>query len=155
MHASWYGHRPGRLACLVAGVAVGVGLTLGVETAAQSEAEGTVYESPSGSQFRLLLDEHNLGGSEVEVGEFTFPAGLDSGEHPHGVVEVFYVLSGTLEHIVNGESYFLTPGMVGYVRPPDQVRHKTDPEAGPVRALVIWAPGGEAARVASRWQKAP
>jgi hypothetical protein len=46
----------------------------------------------------------------------------------------------------------LKPGMVGLVRPPDKVRHKTGAN-GPTKALVIWAPGGEAGRISSRWRK--
>jgi len=91
-----------------------------------------------------------LGGAEVELGELTFPAGADSWDHAHGSTEIFYVLSGELEHVVNGRSTLLKPGAVGFVRPPDKVRHKTG-SAG-AKALVIWAPGGEAARVTSRWQ---
>ena len=58
---------------------------------------------------------------------------------------------GELEHFVNGTSVKLTAGMIGTVRPPDKVRHKTGPNGA--RALVIWAPAGEAARIASRWKR--
>jgi quercetin dioxygenase-like cupin family protein len=108
------------------------------------------YKSASGTELRMLVGAAELGGSEVELGELTFPAGADSGDHAHGSTEIFYVLSGELEHVVNGRSTVLKPGTVGFVRPPDQVRHKTG-KAG-AKALVIWAPGGEAARITSRWQ---
>lgn len=114
-------------------------------------AQDTRYKSPTGVELRLLLGPADLKGSEMELGEITFPAGADSGDHVHGSTEVFYVLAGELEHIVNGRSTLLKPGMVGFVKPPDTVRHKTGP-GGPVKALVIWAPGGEAARIVSRWQ---
>jgi hypothetical protein len=65
-------------------------------------------------------------------------------------VLAFYVLEGELEHVVNGRSVMLSPGMVGTVRPPAMVRHKTS--AAGARALVIWAPGGEVARVTARWR---
>ena len=97
----------------------------------------------------MLMDATTLGGSEVELGELTLPAKLDSGEHAHGSVEVFYVISGELEHVVNGKSQLLKPGMVGYVRPPDKVIHRV-PGDTPVKTLVIWAPGGEEARIAAR-----
>jgi hypothetical protein len=42
--------------------------------------------------------------------------------------------------------------MVGFVRPPDQVNHVV-PGKEPVKALVIWAPGGEAHRIVDRWKK--
>ncbi len=138
---------------------------------------GDVYVAQSGTRLRLLLDERALGGKEVEVGEMTFPPNVNSGEHQHGAVEIFYVVSGELEHVVNGKSTFLRPnslaeprlfgryevssaggglkpGMAGFVRPPDKVAHKTGP-GGPTKVVVIWAPAGEAARVAARWKKEP
>lgn len=39
-----------------------------------------------------------------------FPPNADSGDHTHGAIEMFYVLSGQLEHVVNGKSYVLGPG---------------------------------------------
>ena len=75
--------------------------------------------------------------------------GDDIGHSTSG--ETFYVLEGELEHIVNGQSIKLGVGMIGSVRPPDKVRHKTGPSGA--RALVIWAPLGEAARIASRWKR--
>jgi quercetin dioxygenase-like cupin family protein len=95
-----------------------------------------------------------MGGSEVEMGEMILPAKLDSGEHSHGSVEIFYVISGELEHVVNGKSHLLKPGMVGYVRPPDKVIHRV-PGDVPVKTLVIWAPGGEGARITGRWRREP
>lgn len=51
----------------------------------------------------MLLDGRTLVGSELEIGEMTFQPGMDSGEHAHPVVEAFYVISGTLDHVVNGK----------------------------------------------------
>jgi quercetin dioxygenase-like cupin family protein len=110
------------------------------------------YVSPGGTTLRILLDKAALGGGEVEVGEITFQPGADSGDHVHGATEIFYVLSGELEHVVNGKSVTLGPGMIGHVRPPDNVRHRV-PGKAPVKALVIWAPGGEAERITSRWRR--
>ena len=121
---------------------------------AQSVTETVTYSSAGGTRIRMLLDEANLGGSEVELAEITFPPNTHSRGHSHGATEIFYVLEGTLEHIVNGESHMLEPGMVGFVRPPDEVEHKTGP-AGPVKALLVWAPGGEAARVTGSWTREP
>jgi len=67
-------------------------------------------------------------------------------QHQHGSVEIFYVLSGTFGHEVNGELHWLTPGQVGVVRPGDTVRHIA-PKDGEVKVLVIWAPAGEAKRI--------
>lgn len=119
---------------------------------AQSEKQGVMYRAPSGVTLKLLLDETNVG-PEVSVGELTFPPNSDSGDHAHGAIEMFYVLSGELEHIVNGKSLILKAGMTGFVRPPDKVRHKTGPAGAKV--LVIWAPGDEAKKIAARWQKEP
>ena len=114
---------------------------------------GHVYESPtSGTKIRMLLEEANLGGKEVEIGEITFPAGVNSGEHLHGATEIFYVLSGELEHVVDGKSHLLKPGMLGFVRPPAKVNHVVSGKE-PAKALVIWAPGGEAHRIVDRWKK--
>lgn len=134
-------------------VAIACTATLGTPCAAQqTPAQGTTYRSPGGATLRLLLDDSNVG-PEVSVGELTFPPNADSGDHQHGAIEMFYVLSGELEHVVNGKSQILKPGMAGYVRPPDKVRHKTGPDGAKV--VVIWAPGEEAKKIASRWKKEP
>lgn len=125
----------------------------GVATArAQAPAALATYRSPGGTTLRLLLDETNVG-PEATVGEITFPPNSDSGDHPHGAIEMFYILEGELEHVVNGVSQRLRPGMTGYVRPPDLVRHKTGPAGA--KAIVIWVPGDEGRRIASRWTREP
>lgn len=113
---------------------------------------GKTYINPNGGTIlKPLTDPKMYGGTEVDVAELTFPPNIDSGDHVHGAVETFYVLEGELEHVVNGKSIFLKPGMVGTVRPPDKVRHKTG--AAGAKAIVIWAPGGEMARIAARWKE--
>jgi len=112
---------------------------------------GAVYQSASGTKLRILMDQEMSGGNELEIGEITFAPNADSGDHVHGATETFYVLEGELEHVVNGQGIKLTKGMIGTVRPPDKVRHKTGPQGA--RALVIWAPAGEAARITSRWKR--
>lgn len=112
---------------------------------------GAVYQSASGTKLRILMEQEMFRGTEIEIGELTFAPNTDTGDHVHGATETFYVLEGELGHVVNGERLTLKPGMVGTVRPPDQVRHTTGPAGA--RALVIWAPAGEAARIASRWKR--
>jgi quercetin dioxygenase-like cupin family protein len=119
---------------------------------AQASKQGVTYRSPNGSTLRLLLDSTNVG-PQVSVGELTFPPNTDSGDHVHGAIEMFYVLSGELEHVVNGKSEILTAGMTGYVKPPDKIRHKTGPAGAKV--VVIWVPGDEAGKIAARWKKEP
>ena len=120
--------------------------------AAQAGKPGDTYRSPGGTTLKLLLDDSNVG-PEVSIGELTFAPNADSGEHTHGAIEMFYVLSGELEHVVNGKSYILRPGMTGYVRPPDKIRHKTGPAGA--RVVVVWVPGDEANKIAARWTKEP
>ncbi len=100
----------------------------------------------SGAEWKLLLNESNLGGKELQMVEVTLAPGTNVRSHTHGALEVVYVLSGTYEHEVNGKRYSLTPGMVGIVRPGDHVRHIV-PKSGPAKLLIIWAPAGEAERV--------
>jgi quercetin dioxygenase-like cupin family protein len=119
---------------------------------AQADQRPATYKSPSGATLRLLLDDSNVG-SEATVAELTFPPNADSGEHVHGSIEMFYVLSGEYEHIVNGKSQILKPGMVGYVKAPDKVRHKTGPAGAKV--IVMWVPGDEVKRIVARWTKEP
>ena len=118
----------------------------------QETLQGTTYRSPGGTTLRLMLDDSNVG-PEVTVGEMIFPPNQDSGDHQHGAKEMFYVVSGELEHVVNGHSQMLKPGMAGYVNPPDKVRHKTG--AAGAKVVVIWAPGDEGKKIAARWKKEP
>jgi quercetin dioxygenase-like cupin family protein len=120
---------------------------------AQSDKpQGITYRAPSGTTLRLMLDESNVG-SEVTLGEMVFPPNQDSGDHQHGAIEMFYVVSGELEHVVNGTSQFLKAGMAGFVKPPDKVRHKTGPAGAKV--VVVWVPGEEGKKIAARWKKEP
>ncbi|NIQ58650.1 MAG: cupin domain-containing protein, partial [Gammaproteobacteria bacterium] len=110
-------------------------------------AEGTRTFDIGAIEATVLVDEAALGGGEMEMVRMVFPPGgpTTGGQHRHGRVEIFYVLSGVLEHEVNGESHRLEPGMVGIVRPEDAVAHRVLSEE-PVHTLVIWAPGGELSR---------
>ncbi len=122
-------------------------------TAAQSDKpQGVTYRAPSGTTLRLMLDDTNVG-PEVSMGEMIFPPNQDSGDHQHGAIEMFYVVSGELEHVVNGKSQILKPGMSGFVKPPDKVRHKTG--AAGAKVVVVWVPGDEAKKIAARWKQEP
>lgn len=90
---------------------------------------------------KILLEEASLGSKGMEVAEIFFPPGFKGTTHPHEL-EVIYVLEGELDHIVNGESHILKPGMIGIVREPDLVVHRTNSPEG-VRTLVIWPLGKE------------
>lgn len=118
----------------------------------QAASAGTRWmESTSGTTLKVLVESTNLGGTEVDIGEITFPGASSWGGsrgHQHGAVEIFYILTGEFEHTVNGQAHVLTPGMVGIVRPGDEVIHSVLSEE-PVKALVIWALGGEVERLTS------
>jgi quercetin dioxygenase-like cupin family protein len=90
---------------------------------------------------KVLLEEATLGSKGSEIAEIYFPPGFKGTTHPHEL-EIIYVLEGELDHIVNGESHILKPGMVGVVREPDLVVHRTNSAEG-VRTLVIWPLGKE------------
>jgi quercetin dioxygenase-like cupin family protein len=104
-------------------------------------------KSASGLDIKVLLESTNFGSGEVEIAEITLPPAPNAGSHRHGSNEIFYVLSGELEHVVNDTAYTLRPGMVGVVRVGDRVAHRVR-TSEPVRALVIWVPGGEVQRLA-------
>lgn len=122
---------------------------------ARASAGTRTLELGGGTTIKMLLGAENLGSSEIEVAEITFPVGANppSG-HRHGAMEIFYVVEGVLGHVVNGTEYRLEPGMVGVVRSGDEVTHRVLSDV-PVRAVVLWVPGGEADRIAppERWTR--
>ncbi len=125
----------------------------GDETASESTAPAATYNAASSGTrnltlgpvtIKMLLDESNLGRSDIEVGELFLPVSYGEGEvHPHGVLEIFYVVEGIMGHEVNGKAHTLNPGDVGFVNPGDKVKHSVLSDV-PVKAVVIWLPGGEA-----------
>ena len=131
-------------------MALVAGYFAGSLTAEQPSGAAKTFVSPGGTQLKVLVDSASLGGSEVEVAELTFAPNTDSGNHRHAVTETFYVLEGEMEQVVNDKPIKLGPGMVASIRSTDQVRHKTG--TGGARVLVIWAPGGEIARVTAKWK---
>jgi quercetin dioxygenase-like cupin family protein len=90
---------------------------------------------------KVLIEESNFGEKGVEIAEIYFPPGYQDIAHMHQL-EILYVLEGELDHIVNGVSHILTPGMLGIVKEPDLVVHRSNSENG-VRVLVIWPNGKE------------
>lgn len=136
----------GALILATAGVTVLVSaMAHGADYAAYSA--GTQVLEKNGVIIKMLVDATNLGGTELDIAEITIPVGYgQGGEHHHGSMEIFYILSGTLGHTVNGERHVLTPGTVGIVRPEDTVAHSVESDE-PVKALVLWVPGGESSRL--------
>jgi quercetin dioxygenase-like cupin family protein len=140
-----------RIAVLLAAILLVAG-SLAAQTPTTAGAAGAArnFVSPSGVRMHVVLDEKDLHGNEVEIVELTFPPNSDSGDHRHAVTETFYVLEGDMEQVVNGTPVKLSKGMSVSIRSTDQVRHKSGPNGAKV--LVVWAPGGEIARVSARWK---
>ncbi|HET9947660.1 MAG TPA: cupin domain-containing protein [Longimicrobiales bacterium] len=148
--------RSGLLVALA--LAAGLGASAAPAAAQQSASYARASEGirrltlGSGTVIEMLLDASNLGGTEVEVAEITWPTASASSPHRHGAIEIFYIVEGVLGHVVNGVEHRLEPGMAGVVRPGDEVEHRV--VEAPVKAVLIWVPGGEGDRVAppERWE---
>ncbi|MCH7717720.1 MAG: cupin domain-containing protein [Gemmatimonadetes bacterium] len=120
---------------------------------AQAFPADTTYTSPRGGlTIRPLVGPDISRTDAFEMAEIIFPAGYRGGNHVHGTTEIFYIVSGVLEHVVNDEVHVLEPGMVGYVHPPDRVAHRVSGDA-PVVAIVLWIPEGEGERIYANWSK--
>ena len=132
---------------LAAGLAIGISANVAAQSDYQAATNGTRILQKGDIRIRMLVEEANLGGTELDIGEILLPTSYgQGGGHHHGRVEIFFVLEGRLGHTVNGQKHILEPGMVGIVRPEDEVAHSIE-SSSPVKALVIWAPGGEAERL--------
>ncbi len=107
---------------------------------------GTRIFSAGELAIKVLVEASVLGSTEVEVAEISFPPGYEGAGHKHGAIEIFYIVEGVMDHVVNDESHILEPGMIGIVRPTDTVTHRIKGDQG-VKAVVIWAPGGEVNRL--------
>lgn len=126
-------------------------------TSYRRSSSGTrVLENDAGTSIKILVERSVLGDSTIEIAEATLPVGAGAGtaSHRHGSAEMIYVISGELDHIVNGAAHRLTPGMVGIVKPSDTVIHRVVGQM-PVKVLLIWAPGGEVDRLAQRFRVRP
>jgi quercetin dioxygenase-like cupin family protein len=122
----------------------------------RSSSGTRVLENDAGTVIKILVERSVLGDSGIEIAEATLPVGAGAGpvSHRHGSAEMIYVISGELDHVVNGTAHRLTPGMVGIVKPSDTVIHRVVGST-PVKVLLIWAPGGEVERLAQRFRQRP
>lgn len=108
------------------------------------------FVSPGGTALKVITSEAEVRGNEVEIVEIVLPPNSDSGDHRHAVTETFYVLQGDMEQVIDGTPVKLTPGTAATIRSTDTVRHRAGPNGAKI--LVVWAPGGEIARVTARWK---
>ena len=112
----------------------------------------TYIDPASKSTIRVIIDEKLGGTKEVSIAELEIPPGVDVPDHVHQSTEIFYILSGELEQTSEGKVRKLTAGMAALVPANTTTHHKVTSKE-PVRALVIWAPGGEEQRIVERWEK--
>ena len=109
-----------------------------------AKSSGTRVLTLDTVSIKMLMEESNLGRRDVEVGELILPVEFGAGAaHAHGSLEIFYVVEGVLGHEVNGKMHRLEPGDTGFVKPGDTIKHSVLSD-GPVKAVVVWVPGGEA-----------
>jgi quercetin dioxygenase-like cupin family protein len=141
--------RARRLA-LIALFVLACGSSFVVGRARQVPERGPMLTSPTRGGLQMLLDAPQIGGSQVSVGERSYPANYESAEHEHQSIEIIYVLSGEFLHVVNGQTRTLKTGELGYVKPGDKVKHKTG--ATPARTLMIWVPGTDGTDLAKNWK---
>lgn len=112
----------------------------------------TYVDPVSKSAIRVVINEQLGGTKEVSIAELEIPPGVDVPDHVHQSTEIFYVLSGELEQTSEGKVQKLTAGMAALVPANTTTHHKVTSKE-PVRALVIWAPGGEEQRIVQDWEK--
>lgn len=97
---------------------------------------------------KTLVERQNYGNGDVEIAELHLPKVSKSAqvvqglEHTHKSTEIFYVISGRLGHTVNGQKHVIEPGQVGIVHAGDKIIHTVEGDE-PVKAIVVWVPGGE------------
>src|SRR4029077_19480067 len=77
----------------------------------------TAKTSPSGVQTRAIFKGKLATGESIETHATTLPPGaMPHPPHHHVHSEMFFMREGTLELTVNGKTYPLPPGGIGFVR---------------------------------------
>jgi len=81
----------------------------------------TVKTAPGGAQTRGILAGKLATGESIETHATTLPPGaMPHPPHHHVHSEMFFIREGTLELTVNGTTYPLGPGAVGFVHSNDE-----------------------------------
>ena len=76
-----------------------------------------VKTAPSGAKTREIFKGKLATGESIETHATTLPPGaMPHPPHHHVHSEMFFMREGTLELTVNGKTYSLGPGAVGFVR---------------------------------------
>jgi quercetin dioxygenase-like cupin family protein len=81
----------------------------------------TAKTAASGAQTRAIFKGKLATGESIETHATTLPPGaMPHAPHRHVHSEMFCMREGTLELTVNGKTYPLSPGSVGFVRSNDE-----------------------------------
>ncbi len=96
------------------------------------------------AQFRDVLKGKLVTGEALEVHETTLPpGGAPHGAHHHVHSEMWLIREGTVELTVNGTSYRLGPGSVGFVRSNGEHGIKNVGETPATYFVVAIGPGAD------------
>jgi quercetin dioxygenase-like cupin family protein len=98
----------------------------------------------NGAQIRHVLKGKLATGESLEVHETTLPpGGAPHPAHHHVHTEMWLIREGTVELTVNGTSYSLGPGSVGFVRSNDEHGIKNVSTAPASYFVVAIGPGAD------------
>jgi mannose-6-phosphate isomerase-like protein (cupin superfamily) len=101
--------------------------------------------TPNNAQIRDVLKGKLATGEPLEVHETTLPpGGAPHPAHHHVHSEMWLIREGTVEITVNGTSYRLEPGSVGFVRSNDEHGIKNVGPAPATYFVVAIGPGADA-----------
>jgi len=97
------------------------------------------------AQIRMIMRGKLATGEAIEVHETTLPPGgaptAKTHHHPHS--EMWLIREGTIELTVNGKTYPLTPGSLGFTRSNDEHGIRNVGSTAAVYFLVAVGPGAE------------
>jgi len=103
------------------------------------------FESPTGERiYEMIGRPENLGGSNKHsFGHVVIPPGRSSRPHYHPEAEETYaILKGRAKMVIDGKEYFLSPGDVVFIQPPE--RHQVFSEGNEdLEFFVVCAPAWE------------
>lgn len=111
-----------------------------------------IADEPSHAIFRMAeLKEKQVNAGDpwleflnvpaLMAGLYELPAGADDHQTPHARDEIYYVMGGRAEIVVEGKRRRIGPGDVIYVR--RDAEHRFEKIDADLSLLVIFAPGGE------------